>query len=146
MNETPDIKKQKVVIFFAITQEVVYLQYLLSILSGPRYKYSDITLYILEGNTILSRSRFWKIAERREKIERIKLSVVNFQKSYSGDLDLILNKYEKPKRNQVYRKLSDLNSIDEVLYNSVRSVLATSRSKTAYRDYPIRRFRRYVDG
>lgn len=146
MNETPDIKKQKVVIFFAITQEVVYLQYLLSILSGPMYKYSDITLCILEGNTILSRSRFWKIAERREKIERIKMSLVNFQKSYLGDLDLILTTYEKPKRSQGYRKLSDLNSIDEVVYNSVRSVLATSRSKTAYRDYPIRRFRRYVEG
>jgi len=146
MSETPNIQGQKVVIFFSITQEVVYLQYLLSILTGPRYKYSDITLCILEGNTILSRSHYWKFAERREKIERIKLSLVNFQKSYSGDLDLILTRYEKPKKNRGYRKLSDLISIDEVLYNSVRSVLATSRSKTAYRDYPIRRFRRYVDG
>jgi hypothetical protein len=146
MSDTPYTDKRKVVIFFAITQEVVYLQYLLSILTGPSYKFSDITLCVLEGNTILSRSRYWKFTERREKIERIKSSVVNFQKYYSGSLDIIFTKCGNPKETKAYKKLSELKSIDIILYNSVRSVLATSRSKTAFRDYPIQKFRRYANG
>ena len=137
-------KGTKVIILFAATQEIIYLEYLLSILADKHEKISSIVLCILEGNTHSSRTFLWRKGERREKISRIEMTMLNFRSSFPIEASTVYLNAKATKRPEKLTRLLDLKPINEILYNSVRSVLATSQTHTYLRDYSIKKLRNRV--
>ena len=137
-------KGTKVVVFFAATQEIIYLEYLLSILADKHENISSIVLCVLEGNTHASRTFLWKQGERREKISRIESTLFNFINSLPIEASTIYLNEKGTKRTEKLTRLLDLKPINEILYNSVRSVLATSQTRTYLRDYSIKKLQNRI--
>ena len=136
--------QRQVVILVPATQEIEYARILLEILTSEYRKITGISIALLVGNTIESRSKSWKLLRRSQKKKEYFKLVEDYECVYQKKITLKI--YKQNSRSLEIRKIKELDELrinypgNPALLNSVRSVLASGYSFTADSEYDIRKF------